>query len=74
MKKDEIEKKRNKHNKNIVERMKRGEDLVEFDEMESWYPRRPKIKKDKKIIAKLYSDKDDEDDPPKKKSILKIVK
>lgn len=68
MKKDEVEKQRQKHNKNIVERMKRGEDLVEFDEMESWFPPRPMVKKDKKLMAKLYDNKEDEKEVKRRQS------
>jgi hypothetical protein len=79
MRKDEIERKRQKHNKEIVERMRRGEELAEVDMMESWFPPRPIIKKDKKLMSRLYGTKDDDEedikkDQPKKTSKLSLLK
>jgi len=52
--------KRKKENDNLIERMKKGEDLSRISPEATWYPPRPQIKKD---LSKLYQlkDKSDED-------------
>lgn len=54
MKEKTSEKKRKNRNRQIIEKMKRGEDLVAFDAFSSWFPPRPILKKDKKALEKLY--------------------
>jgi len=44
---------RKKHNKEVIARMVRGEDLHAYSAEDSWYPERPVIEKDKKIIERL---------------------
>ena len=53
-------KERLKRSQEIADRVKNGE-YVEpaIDTMESWFPRRPPIKKDKEAIKKLYKDTGD---------------
>ena len=46
---------RQKHNQEIIKKMNEGESLTSFDSLSSWFPPRPKIKKDKKLIDQLYS-------------------
>ena len=46
--------KRRKRNKDIVERMKKGDSLSSFTNMGSHFPPRPIIDKDKEAIKKLY--------------------
>jgi len=58
---DEREKKRKEKNEEILERMRQGDPLCDFDKMESFYPIRPTIKKDKKAIRKLYRQEDEEE-------------
>ena len=75
MRNDLEDRRRQEHNRNIVHRMNAGEDLVEFDEMESWYPRRPKVKKDKKQMARLYNlDEDETEVEIKTKRPLNLIR
>jgi hypothetical protein len=46
------------HNKDLIERMKKGESLLKYDTGASWYPVRPVIKKDVNAIKKLYDKKE----------------
>ena len=59
-------KEREERNKDIVRRMKAGDPLCGTDVMESWFPIRPPIKKDKKEIERLYGK-----DEPKLKEVGK---
>ena len=52
--KDEREKRRREKNDEIIERMRKGENLCQFDKVESNFPLRKLIEKDKKSIKKLY--------------------
>jgi len=45
---------RMKRNRELISRMRRGEDLKTFSAEQSWFPPRPLISKDKKEIARLY--------------------
>lgn len=56
MSESKAERARKEKNKDLVERMRRGESLSQFDKEESWYPKRPKIKKDKKELDRLYGE------------------
>lgn len=49
---------RRRENRDIIERMKRGETLVKTDVMSTWFPPRPIVKKDKREMARIYGDKD----------------
>jgi hypothetical protein len=49
---------RKKHNQELIRRMRNGDSLKSFDNIASWYPPRPVIKKDPKAIEMLYSIKD----------------
>lgn len=44
---------RKKHNKEIIAKMVRGDDLHAYSAEDSWYPERPVIEKDQKIMNKL---------------------
>ena len=55
---------RKKHNSEILNKMKGGDPLTSFNSMDSWFPPRPKIEKDKELMGKLYSD------TPKKSSTI----
>ena len=65
---DKHQERRKKINDEILRKMKNGESLASIDLANSWFPVRPKIKKDTKIIEKLYK-KEDEDatDPSQEK-------
>ena len=45
---------REKHNEDILERMKSGESLQRYSAQDSWYPPRPVIKKDRNAISMIY--------------------
>ncbi len=51
---------RKKHNEDLIRRMRRGDDLSAINKDEIFFPVRPKIKKDKKEIARLYGGDDGE--------------
>ena len=51
---------RKKHNGDLIKRMNDGDSLKSFDSMSSWFPPRPVIKKDVKVMAKLYKEKEEE--------------
>lgn len=42
------------HNRELLRKLDQGESTTSFDAMLSWFPPRPKIEKDKKIMDKLY--------------------
>ena len=46
---------RKKHNEEVINKMKDGESLTNFDSMSSWFPPRPTIEKDKDLMGKLYA-------------------
>jgi len=48
-----IAKQRQEENKDLMERLNRGEPC-QRPSVESWYPDRPKIKKDLRAMTKLY--------------------
>lgn len=48
------EKRRQEHNRQLLEKMVSGEPLWAFDSNASWFPQRPVVKKDPKAIEKLY--------------------
>lgn len=54
----EKEKRRKNRNQEILQKMKDGDPLTNFDSMSSWFPPRPTIEKDKKVMEQLYSKKD----------------
>lgn len=45
---------RTKRNRDLVKRMRSGEPLGSFNTEDSWFPSRPVLQKDKKVIDKLY--------------------
>jgi hypothetical protein len=45
---------REKHNQDIIERMKSGDTLQRYTAQSSWFPPRPVIKKDSQAIEILY--------------------
>ena len=45
---------REKHNQDLLERMKSGENLQRYSSQASWFPPRPIIKKDNGAIEMLY--------------------
>lgn len=47
-------KRRQDHNRSLLDRMNTGEPLWAFDSKSSWFPPRPKIEKDSKAIEVLY--------------------
>lgn len=53
-----IKKNITKRNKEIIKRLKNGEDLKLYSTYDSWFPPRPVIKKDKNLIKKLTKHKD----------------
>lgn len=53
--KEKIKKQRQRHNAELIQKMRDGESLTSFDAMSSWFPPRPTIEKDKRAIEKLYS-------------------
>ncbi len=61
---------RKKHNKEIITRMIKGEDLHAYAPEDSWYPERPIIEKDQKIINNLKKDKNKKDDHAKTSKVL----
>lgn len=64
-KKDKI---RQEKNKDLIDRMRKGESLSQFVKEESWYPKRPKIKKDQKEMNKLYGEEGKDADTVAKKA------
>lgn len=46
---------RNKHNQELISRMKNGEQL-QYDARLTWYPNRPTIKKDFEHVKQLYGE------------------
>jgi hypothetical protein len=44
---------RKKRNEELIAAMRRGENLVHINLKESWFPVRPKIEKDKKVLEFL---------------------
>jgi len=56
-KKEKIEKeKRKKHNDDLLRRFKKGENILNYNSSDTWFPPRPVIKKDKDLVKKLYGD------------------
>lgn len=49
---------RDKRNKDLLERMRRGESLARTNLLESWFPKRPTIKKNKDALDFIHSKKD----------------
>ena len=45
---------RKQHNSDIIKRLRNGEPLKSFDSQSSWFPPRPVIGKDKRLLSKLY--------------------
>jgi len=45
---------RQKRNAELIRKMKKGESLTSFTTDGSWFPPRPVIKKDKKLVSKLH--------------------
>ena len=57
----EKDEERRRRNEDLVRRMKLGENLKRFDSEMSWFPPRPIIKKDRKLMEQVHrSSKDDE--------------
>jgi hypothetical protein len=50
----EDEDKRNQRNKELVQKMRRGESFAAMPPQATWFPPRKIEKKDKKVIAELY--------------------
>lgn len=48
---------REKHNQDLINRMKSGENLQRYSSQSSWFPPRPVIKKDLSAIETLYGEK-----------------
>jgi hypothetical protein len=46
---------RKSHNEDLIRRMKAG-DALQYNATSTWFPPRPLIKKDKKIVKQLYGD------------------
>ena len=46
---------RKRHNEDLLKRMKAGESLTNYDAIDSWFPSRPLIKKDRDAMARLYN-------------------
>jgi hypothetical protein len=57
----DLKKKRDERNRDIVERMKRGESLTSFNTKNSWFPPRPVIEKNKEVLKLLYEKEDKSD-------------
>lgn len=55
-----VEVMRRQHNDDLLRRMRSGEALWSFDSNASWFPERPKIKKDPKALARLYGTADED--------------
>lgn len=53
---------RDKHNQEILDRMKSGDTLQRYTAQASWFPPRPVIKKDTKAIEILYGKKEHKED------------
>jgi hypothetical protein len=49
-------KQRRDHNKELLRRMNNGESLTTFSNASSWFPPRPVIEKDRKLMVKLYGE------------------
>jgi hypothetical protein len=47
---------RKQKNKDLVERYKKGESIQLIPSSATWFPQRPIIKKDEKIVKELYGD------------------
>lgn len=60
---------RKKRNKDIIERMKKGESLARYKPQDTWFQPRPIIKKD---LTKLYGDQ--RTDSGDRKQPLRIIK
>ena len=58
---------RKNRNSELLQRMKDGDSLIAFDNHSSWFPPRPKIKKDNEEVKRLYS-RVDQENPSDKKS------
>ena len=56
---------RQKHNLDLLRRMRTGEALYSFDSQSSWYPPRPILEKDAKALTELYG-KDGEKRPERR--------
>jgi hypothetical protein len=52
----DIEEIRKQKNKDLVERYKKGESIQLIPSEATWFPQRPTIKKDTKIVKELYGD------------------
>jgi len=46
---------RKQHNSEVIQKLRSGEDLIRFDSYASWFPTRPTVSKDKKLMKTLYS-------------------
>ena len=55
--------KRKEKNDEILRKLKAGESLSLSQVRDSWFPPRPKIKKDTEAMRKLYKGDSDETDP-----------
>lgn len=47
---------RKQHNGDLIRRMRNGESLNAIDSKASWFPPRPVIEKDKREMARLYTE------------------
>jgi hypothetical protein len=52
---EKIRQRREKENRDLIERMKRGEPLNRLPPEATWFPPRPSIAKNKKDIERVYS-------------------
>lgn len=48
---------REKHNREVLERMKTGDPLQRYSSEASWFPPRPIVKKDENALKLLYKEK-----------------
>ena len=51
---------RNKHNKDLIDRMRQGDSLQSQTASDSWFPPRPIIKKNDSAMRTLYSGVEDQ--------------
>lgn len=58
---EEVEKKRKRHNEELLKRMAAGDSLKSHDSEASWFPPRPIIEKDEVALKRLYSPKNEDE-------------
>ncbi|MGE0173558.1 MAG: hypothetical protein AB7T49_12245 [Oligoflexales bacterium] len=55
---DKVRTLRRVRNQDLLRKMKKGESLTSFNSLDSWYPPRPVIEKDRDAVKKLYGEMD----------------